>query len=124
MAYDETINAAGAGTAAPVIVALFDDAKDAHLAVTQLRGAGFSPSQIGAAFRGDSMNRYAEHNPAVGAPAGNVRHEGETWWEKVKDAFHPDDQKVEARREIAADPDLDVDPYAREEYEYDFEDRS
>jgi uncharacterized protein (TIGR02271 family) len=124
MAYEETINAAGAGTAAPVIVALFDDARDAHLAVTELRESGFSPSQIGAAFRGDSVNRYAERNPAVAAPAGNVRLDGESWWEKVKDAFRPDDQKVEARREIAADPDLDVDPYARDEYEYDFEDHS
>jgi uncharacterized protein (TIGR02271 family) len=124
MAYEETINAAGAGTTAPVIVALFDDARDAHLAVTQLRDAGFSPSQIGAAFRGDSIDRYAERNPAVGAPSGTVHRDGESWWEKVKDAFHPDDQKVEARRGVAADTDLDVDPYDRGEHEYDFEDRS
>jgi uncharacterized protein (TIGR02271 family) len=123
MAFEETTNAAAVGTATAVIVALFDDAKDAHQAVTQLRDVGLSPSQIGAAFRGDAINRFADRNTAAATPTGTVKREGENWWEKVKDAFHPHDQKVEARREIAADPDLDVDPYARNDYEYDFEDR-
>jgi uncharacterized protein (TIGR02271 family) len=123
MAFEKTTNAVGAGTTAPVIVALFDDAKDAHVAVTQLRDSGFSPSQIGAAFRGDSIGRYSDRDAAAATPAGTVKRDGESWWEKVKDAFHPDDRKVEARREVAADPDLDVDPYTRNDYEYDFEDR-
>jgi uncharacterized protein (TIGR02271 family) len=118
MAYEEATNAAGVGTTAPVIVALFDDANDAHRAVTQLRESGFSSSQIGAAFRGDSINQYTERNVT-----GTVKHDGESWWEKVKDAFRPEEQKVEARREVAADPNVEFDPYARNEHEYDFADR-
>ena len=71
-------------------------------------------SQIGAAFRGRSLDRYAERGEATSATAGH-----ETWWEKVKDAFRPDD-KVEARRQAAADVADDADPYAGGEYEYDF----
>ena len=119
MADTHFTNATGVGTTTPVLVALFNDAQDAHLAVTQLREQGFSSSQIGAAFRGD-INSGLE----IGGP-GRTRHEGlkqqgESWWEKVKDAFRADNQKEEARREIAADPALDVDPYARDQYEYDF----
>jgi uncharacterized protein (TIGR02271 family) len=120
MAYEETTNAAGARTATPVIVALFDNANDAHLAVTQLRDSGFSSSQIGAAFRGDSINRYPERNVTS---TGTVKHEGENWWERVKDAFRPEEQKVEARREVAADPAVEFDPYAGNDHEYDFADR-
>lgn len=120
MAYEETTNAAGAGTTPPVIVALFDNAKDAHLAVAQLRDSGFSSSQIGAAFRGDSISRYAERNVSS---TGTVKHDGESWWEKVKDAFRPEEHKVEARREVPADPDVEFDPYARNDHEYDFADR-
>jgi uncharacterized protein (TIGR02271 family) len=117
MAYEETTNAAGAGTTTPVIVALFDDAKDAHLAVTQLRNSGFSSSQIGAAFRGDSISRSTDQNVTS---TGTVKHDGESWWEKVKDAFRPEDQKVEARREVAANPDVEFDRNAENEHEYDF----
>jgi uncharacterized protein (TIGR02271 family) len=120
MAYEETTNAAGVGTTAPVIVALFDDANDAHLAVTQLKESGFSASQIGAAFRGDSISRYTERNVTS---TGTVKHDAENWWEKVKDAFRPEEHKVEARREVAADPDVEFDPYARNDNEYDFADR-
>ena len=120
MAYEETTNAAGVGTFAPIIVALFDDANDAHLAVTQLRDSGFSSSQIGAAFRGDSISRYTERNVTS---TGTVKHDAENWWEKVKDAFRPEEQKVEARREVAVDPDVEFDPYARNDHEYDFADR-
>jgi uncharacterized protein (TIGR02271 family) len=120
MAYEETTNAAGVGKITPVIVALFEDANDAHRAVTQLRDSGFSSSQIGAAFRGDSISRYTERNVTS---AGTVKHDGENWWEKVKDAFRPAEQKVETRREVAADPDVEFDPYARNDHEYDFADR-
>jgi uncharacterized protein (TIGR02271 family) len=120
MAYQETTNAAGVGTITPVIVALFDDANDAHLAVTQLRDSGFSSSQIGAAFRGDSIGRYTEPNVTS---TGTVKHDGETWWEKVKDAFRPAEQKVETHREVAADTDIEFDPYTRNDHEYDFADR-
>jgi uncharacterized protein (TIGR02271 family) len=120
MTYEETTNATGVGTTTPVIVALFDDANDAHLAVTQLRDSGFSSSQIGAAFRGESTGRYTDRNVTS---TGTVKHDGESWWEKVKDAFRPEEQKVEARREVAADPDVEFDPYAPNDHEFDFEDR-
>jgi uncharacterized protein (TIGR02271 family) len=120
MAYEETTNATGVGTTAPVIVALFDDANDAHLAVTQLKDSGFSSSQIGAAFRGDSISRYTDRNVTS---IGTAKHDGESWWEKVKDAFRPEEQKVEARREVAADRTVEFDPYAQNDHEYDFADR-
>jgi uncharacterized protein (TIGR02271 family) len=120
MAYEETTNASGAGTTTPVIVALFDDANDAHLAVTQLRDSGFSSSQIGAAFRGDSISQYKDRNVTS---AGTVRHDGENWWEKVKDAFRPEEHKSEARKEVSADPNVEFDPYAQNDHEYEFADR-
>jgi uncharacterized protein (TIGR02271 family) len=116
MAYEATPNAAGVGTTTQVVVGLFNDAADAHQAVTQLRAAGFSSNQIGAAFRGESIDRYRTDNTTK---TGAIKHDAENWWEKVKDAFRPDD-KVEARREVAADSTLDTDPYARDEYEYDY----
>jgi uncharacterized protein (TIGR02271 family) len=119
MAYEETTNATGVGTTEPVIVALFDDANDAHLAVTQLKDSGFSSSQIGAAFHGNS-SRYTDRNVTS---TGSAKHDGESWWEKVKDAFRPEEQKVEARREAAADPAVEFDPYAQNDHEYDFADR-
>ena len=117
MAYEATPNAAGVGTTTQVVVGLFNNAADAHQAVTQLRAAGFSSNQIGAAFRGQSIDPYRTDNTAK---TGAIKHDAENWWEKVKDAFRPDD-KVEARREVAAaDSTLDTDPYARDEYEYDY----
>jgi len=118
MAYEETTNAEGVRTTTPVIVALFDDANDAHLAVTQLRDSGFSSSQIGAAFRGDTVSRESIANVT-----GSGKHDGESWWEKVKDAFRPEERKVEARRDVAADPDAEFDPYARNDHEYEYADR-
>ncbi len=116
MAYET--DATDAGTTTPVVVGLFDNANDAHQAVNQLRGNGFSSSQIGAAFRGRSLDRYPERGDAT-TPSGTVQHEN--WWEKVKDAFRSDD-KVQTRREVAADSNLGTDPYAEGEYEYDFAD--
>jgi uncharacterized protein (TIGR02271 family) len=120
MAFEERSKAAGAGTTTPVIVALFDDANDAHLAVTQLKNSGFSSSQIGAAFRGNSIGGSTDRNVTS---TESAKHDGESWWEKVKDAFHSEEQKVEAHGEVAADPDVKFDPYASNDHEYDFADR-
>jgi uncharacterized protein (TIGR02271 family) len=106
MAY-ETTNAAGVGTATQVVVGLFDNANKAHQAVTELRASGFSSAQIGAAFR----------NEAAADVAGG---EKENWCEKVKDAFRPEEDKVETRREAFAGATLTTDPSVRSEYEYDF----
>src|ERR1700689_4780632 len=113
MAYEATPNAAGVGTTTQVVVGLFNDAADAHQAVTQLRASGFSSNQIGAAFRGESIENRTT------TKTGAVKQDAENWWEKVKDAFRSDD-KVETRKEVAADSTLDTDPYARDEYEYGF----
>jgi uncharacterized protein (TIGR02271 family) len=115
MAYET--NAADVGTTTHVVVGLFNNADDAHQAVNQLRGNGFSPSQIGAAFRARSLDRYTDRTGAATTPSDTVHHEN--WWEKVKDAFRSDD-KVEARRETAADSTLGADPYAEGDNEYDF----
>jgi uncharacterized protein (TIGR02271 family) len=111
-------NATDVGTTTHVVVGLFDNANDAHQAVNQLRGNGFSSSQIGAAFRGRSTDRSMDRGNAT-TPSGTVHHEN--WWEKIKDAFRGDD-KVETRREVAADSALRTDPYAEGEYEYDYSD--
>jgi uncharacterized protein (TIGR02271 family) len=111
MAYETSATDVGATT--HVVVGLFDNANDAHEAVNQLRANGFSARQIGAAFRGRRNRGDAT------APSSTVHHEN--WWEKVKDAFRSDD-KVETRREVAADSTLRTDPYAEGEYEYDFAD--
>jgi uncharacterized protein (TIGR02271 family) len=111
-------NATDVGMTTHVVVGLFDNANDAHQAVTQLRGNGFSPNQIGAAFRGRLVNRYIDRGDATAQP-DTVHHEN--WWEKVKDAFRSDD-KVETRREVAADSAPGTDLYAEGEYEYDFAD--
>lgn len=116
MAYET--NATDVGTTTHVVVGLFNNANDAHQAINQLRGKGFTSSQIGAAFRGRSLDRYTERGDATTA-SGTVHHE--SWWEKVKDAFRSDD-RVEARREAPVDATLGADPYAEGEYEYDFAD--
>ncbi|HET6218362.1 MAG TPA: YsnF/AvaK domain-containing protein [Acidobacteriaceae bacterium] len=120
MAYETTTNAAGVGTTTQVVVGLFNDANDAHKAVTELRANGFGPGQIGAAFRGRSLDRYANTGDAATSTRA-IHHDRENWWEKVKDAFRSDD-KVEGRREAAADSTLNTDPYAPGEYEYEFSD--
>lgn len=112
MAYET--NATGVGTT-HVVVGLFDNANDAHQAVEQLRSNGITANQIGAAFRGRSLEQYTDRNDEATA----VPHEN--WWEKVKDAFRSGD-KTETRREAAADSTLQADPYAEGEYEYDFAD--
>src|SRR5665213_2994152 len=105
MAYEATSNAGGVGTTTQVVVGLFNNASDAHQAVTELRANGFSSSQIGAAFRNQSL--YPETNRSS---TGTLKHEGENWWEKLKDAFRSGD-KVEARNEEALNagsyPDVD-----------------
>ena len=120
MAYETTTNAAGVGTTTQVVVGLFNDVNDAHKAVTELRTHGFGPDQIGAAFRGRSLNRNANTGDAA-TSTRTVHHDHENWWEKIKDAFRSDD-KVEGRREAAADSTLNTDPYAQDEHEYDFSD--
>jgi uncharacterized protein (TIGR02271 family) len=113
MAYET--NATDVGTTTHVVVALFNNANDAHQAIHQLRHSGFTSGQIGAAFRGRSLDR----DTAVTGIPGTVHHEN--WWEKVKDAFRSED-KVEARREAGSDPAVYADSYAEGEYEYDFAD--
>jgi uncharacterized protein (TIGR02271 family) len=95
----ETNNASGAGTTTQVVVGLFNDAQDAHQAITQLRAAGFTSKQIGAAFRTHSRDEYATHSNAVSAKT--TSHDGENWWEKVKEAFHSDDTAGQRRDEAA-----------------------
>jgi uncharacterized protein (TIGR02271 family) len=113
MAYET--NATDVGTTTHVVVGLFNNATDAHQAINQLRGNGFSTNQIGAAFRGRSLDRYTDRDAAT-STSSTVPHEN--WWEKIKDAFRSED-KVEARRDVAADA---ADPYNGGEYEYDFAD--
>ena len=102
MAYET--NATDVGTTTHVVVGLFNNANDAHQAINQLRGNGFSTSQIGAAFRGRSLDRYTDRDAAT-SPSSTIPHEN--WWEKIKDAFRSED-KVEARRDVAADADRPV----------------
>ena len=83
--------------------------------MTQLRAHGFSSDQIGAAFRSTSIGPYSKDSTRTGA----IKQDAENWWDKVKDAFRSDD-KVETRKDVAAGSTLDIDPYARGEYEYDF----
>jgi uncharacterized protein (TIGR02271 family) len=116
MAYET--NATDVGTTTHVVVGLFNNANDAHQAINQLRGNGYTSSQIGAAFRGRSLDRYAGRDAAI-SPSSTVSHEN--WWEKIKDAFRSED-KIEARRDLAADTDEAAGPYAGGEYEYDFAD--
>jgi uncharacterized protein (TIGR02271 family) len=105
MAYET--NVTGVETATEAVVGLFEHANNAHQAIAELRSNGFSSNQIGAAFR----------NQASVAGAG---YQKESWWEKVKDAFRPEEDKVNARTEAAAETSAELDPYARSEYEYDF----
>jgi uncharacterized protein (TIGR02271 family) len=117
MAYET--NATDVGTTTHVVVGLFNNANDAHQAVNQLRGNGFTSSQIGAAFRGRSVAPYTDRGDVATTASGHIYHE--SWWEKLKDAFRSHD-RVESRREKAADSTSDPDPYAEGEYEYDFKD--
>jgi len=117
------MNAAGAG-ATQVVVGLFTNGADAHKAVTQLRANGFTSDQIGAAFRSASRGPYSTSTKAD-TRTGAVKQDAENWWEKVKDAFRPED-KVENRREVAAGSTVDSDSYAtgrhprggEDEYDY------
>ena len=115
MAY-ETTNASGVGTTRQVVVGLFNDANDAHQAVTQLRASGFNAGQIGAAFRHRPIDLDANRSKVS---AGSMGRSGENWWDKVKDAFRSDDA-VEERREVAADSTLGSDANPQDDDEYDF----
>jgi uncharacterized protein (TIGR02271 family) len=117
MAYET--GAAGVGTTTQVVVGLFNNANDAHQAVTQLRAQGFRSDQIGAAFRSTSIDQYSNRADTATTRTGAVKQEAENWWDKVKDAFRSED-KVETRRDVAAGSTLDTDPYAEGRYEYDF----
>jgi uncharacterized protein (TIGR02271 family) len=98
----ETDNAIGVGTVTEVVVGLFDNASSAHQAVAELRASGFSANQIGAAFR----------NEASGTVTGR---EKENWWEKVKDAFRPEDEKGTSEARLSSAPRV------QSEHEYDFQ---
>jgi hypothetical protein len=113
MAYETTTKAGGVGTTTQVVVGLFTNANDAHKAVTQLRADGFGSEQIGAAFRGRSLDAHPNSNDAGTVSAGTVDRERENWWEKLKDSFRFDDT-VEHRSGVATDP------YSHDEHEYEF----
>ena len=68
MAYET--NATDVGTTTHVVVGLFNNASDAHQAINQLRGNGFSSNQIGAAFRGRSLDRYIDRGDGHHAHPG------------------------------------------------------
>jgi hypothetical protein len=118
MAYET--DATDVGTTTHVVVGLFDNANDAHQAINQLREHGFTSSQIGAAFRSRSLDRVTDRD-ANARSSGTAPHE--SWWEKIKDAFRPEEDKVEARREASSDATVGADPYAEGEYEYDYRDQ-
>ena len=120
MAYQE--NAYGVETTAQVVVGLFKNANDAHQAVTQLKGNGFTSNQIGAAFRSDTREGYEGYNDRSTASGAAVVPEHESWWEKVKEAFRPDagaehEEGIPAAR---AGGGVASEDYANSEYGYDF----
>ncbi len=133
MAYEDTSSVRSSETNAPVVVGLFASADDAHRAVTQLRSSGFSPNQIGAAFRHRSTFSSREPGPA-GSAVGSVDdrdRERESWWDKLKDAFRPVEAGEHHRRtseprelentSIPPERNLEAGDYDRD-YEYDFAD--
>ncbi|MGC2403196.1 MAG: YsnF/AvaK domain-containing protein [Acidobacteriaceae bacterium] len=116
-------NAAGVG-ATQVVIGLFNNSNDAQAAVTQLRASGFSATQIGAAFRNAAAEPRSAGRSTDASKAGAVKRDAENWWQKVKDAFRPDDD-MENRREVAAASEPSVDPYGAGRYtlddnEYDY----
>jgi uncharacterized protein (TIGR02271 family) len=120
MAY-ETDPAGMAAT--PIVIGLFNDSNDAQNAVTQLRTSGFSASQIGAAFRSRAVEPYTTSGSTASSKTESLKRDAESWWEKVKEAFRPD-ESTPNRREVAAASDVGVDPYGEDRYptdEYDFE---
>jgi uncharacterized protein (TIGR02271 family) len=124
MAYEATTNIDGVGTTTQVVVGLFKHAYDAHEAIAQLRANGFRSNQIGAAFRGQSVDPDSNRSDATRVSAGAVDHERENWWDKVKDAFRSDDSAAGRRetRDVADASSFNPDTYSRGEYEYDFAD--
>jgi uncharacterized protein (TIGR02271 family) len=128
MAYETTSNVGGIETRAPVLVGIFNDAGDAHSAITQLRENGFTSNQIGAAFR-DRFERESDAGYAGSEAAGGAGRRHESWWEKLKDAFRFDESKEARRRDSAeldnaalnterTSPTLDHEQYEDEQYEY------
>lgn len=107
-----------------VVVGLFKHAYDAHEAISKLRANGFRSNQIGAAFRGQTLEPYANRSDAANVPTATVVHDRENWWEKVKDAFRSDDsaERRAESREAAAESSVDPNTYSREDYEYEFAD--
>ena len=124
MAYETTSNRMGVASATQVVVGLFKNASDAHQAVTELRAQGFSPSQIGAAFRGRASDSYLDPNDAGAVSSDTVHREHEKWWDKVKDAFRSDDSVERQResRDAAADTSFEPELYSGGDYEYDLAD--
>jgi uncharacterized protein (TIGR02271 family) len=113
---NETTVAGGARITAPVVVGLFKNADDAHGALTQLREQGFSSSQIGAAFRDKRIGSHLDPSDA-----GTVSRDRESWWDKVKDAFRPDNRAEGGReaRDTATDSNYQPETYSGGDYEYD-----
>lgn len=118
MAYEETTNTT------QVVVGLFKHAYDAHEAISQLRASGFTPNQIGAAFRGQTIEPYSDRSGAAVSSTGTVVQERENWWDKVKDAFRGDEspERRTETRQVSPDANLDVTSDTRGDYEYDFAD--
>lgn len=108
------------GTTQQAVVGLFNDANDAHEAVTQLKANGFSSRQIGAAFRSGATDRYLDPADAGATRTGAVAHRAESWWDKVKDAFRSEDESETRRDDVSANSTTRSESYAPSEHEYDF----
>src|SRR5664279_6371500 len=123
MAYEDVNEMERAGEAAPVVVGLFENADDAHRAITQLRENRFGSNQIGAAFREPSIaGSRPSSTDVVDVPGQVNRPEGESWWERLKDAFRPDDAPRRSldRDTGIADASYSTDPPLDDTHEYDF----
>ncbi len=104
-------------TTTQVVVGLFQNATEAHQAVTQLRASGFTSRQIGAAFRSGQSESYGDQTASSGT---TINHDHESWWDKVKDAFRGDDRPEEDSGVNAAGAGYTSGNYSRDQYEYDF----
>ncbi len=107
-------------TTTQVVVGLFQNATEAHQAVTQLRASGFTSRQIGAAFRSGQSESYGNQTASSGT---TIDHDHESWWDKLKDAFRGDDRAEEDRGANAASAGYISGNYSRDQrdqYEYDF----
>src|SRR3954465_10805696 len=67
------------------LVAFFRDREDAYEAIDELRSSGFTNSEIGLAFQGDSSDYSGERT-------ANAAHSDKSTWQKIKDFFTGGDE--------------------------------